>query len=84
LATRRLVRAERLGALILCGGDIAVATCRSLGADGILLGGEVEAGVPWGRLLGGEHPNLPVITKAGGFGGPEVFRTAIRFLRRRR
>jgi uncharacterized protein YgbK (DUF1537 family) len=84
LATRRLVRAERLGALILCGGDIAVATCRSLGADGILLGGEVEAGVPWGHLLGGEHPNLPVITKAGGFGGPEVFRTAIRFLRRRR
>jgi uncharacterized protein YgbK (DUF1537 family) len=83
LATRRLVRAERLGALILCGGDIAVATCRSLGADGILLGGEVEAGVPWGRLLGGELPNLPVITKAGGFGGPEVFRTAIRFLRRR-
>jgi uncharacterized protein YgbK (DUF1537 family) len=84
LATRRLARAERLGALILCGGDIAVSTCRALGADGILLGGEVETGVPWGHVLGGEHPNLPVITKAGGFGGPEVFRTAIRFLRRAR
>ncbi len=83
LATRRLARAERLGAVILCGGDIAVATCRALGADGILLGGEVEAGVPWGHVLGGEHPNLPVITKAGGFGGREVFRTAIRFLRGR-
>jgi uncharacterized protein YgbK (DUF1537 family) len=82
-AARRLARGEKLGALILCGGDIAVATCRALGADGIILGGEVEPGVPWGRLLGGEHPNLPVITKAGGFGTPNVFRAAIRFLRRR-
>lgn len=83
-ATRRLVRHQKLGALILSGGDIAVATCRALGADGILLRGEVEAGVPWGRLLGGECPNLPVVTKAGGFGSPEVFRAAIRFLRRTR
>lgn len=81
-ATRRLARSEKLGALILSGGDIAVATCRALRADGILLGGEVEAGVPWGRLLGGECPNLPVVTKAGGFGGPGVFRAAIRYLRR--
>jgi uncharacterized protein YgbK (DUF1537 family) len=83
-ATRRLARSQKLGALILSGGDIAVATCRALRADGILLGGEVEAGVPWGRLLGGECPNLPVVTKAGGFGSPEVFRTATRFLRRTR
>ncbi len=83
-ATRRLARGEKLGALILSGGDIAVATCRALGADGIVLGGEVEAGVPWGRLLGGEHPHLPIITKAGGFGARDVFRAAIRFLRRGR
>ena len=82
--TRRVARGQKLGALILCGGDIAIATCRALGAEGIILGGEVEAGVPWGRLLGGEHPNLPVITKAGGFGSPDVFRAAIRFLRRGR
>jgi uncharacterized protein YgbK (DUF1537 family) len=83
-ATRRLARGHRLGALILCGGDIAVATCRALGAEGIVLGGEVQPGVPWGRLLGGEHPGLPVITKAGGFGSPHVFRAAIRFLRQGR
>jgi len=68
-------------ALVLCGGDIAVATCRALRADGIVLGGEVQAGVPWGHLVGGEHPNLPVVTKAGGFGTHDVFRSAIRFLR---
>ena len=84
LATRRLARVQKLGGLILCGGDISVASCRALGADGIILGGEVEAGVPWGRLLGGECPNLPVVTKAGGFGSPDVFRAAIRFLRRGR
>ncbi len=78
---RDVARATRLGGLVLCGGDIAVATCRALGADGIILGGEVQAGVPWGRLVGGEHPSLPVITKAGGFGRPDVFRSAIRFLK---
>lgn len=80
-SARDLLRRARLGALVLCGGDIAVATCRSLRADGIILGGEVQAGVPWGRLVGGEYPNLPVVTKAGGFGAPDVFRAAIRFLR---
>lgn len=83
-SARDLTRRTRVGALILCGGDIAVATCRALRADGIILGGEVQAGVPWGRLVGGEHPNLPVVTKAGGFGTPDVFRAAIRFLRRPR
>lgn len=77
-----LRRTTSLGGLVLCGGDIAVATCRALGADGIILGGEVEPGVPWGHLVGGELPDLPVITKAGGFGTPHVFRTAIRFLKR--
>jgi len=80
-SARELTRRARLGALILCGGDIAVATCRALRADGIILGGEVQPGVPWGRLVGGEHPNLPVVTKAGGFGTPDVFRAALRFLR---
>jgi len=83
-SARELTRRVRLGALILCGGDIAVATCRALRADGIILGGEVQAGVPWGRLVGGEHPNLPVVTKAGGFGTPDVFRAAVRFLRKPR
>lgn len=83
-SARELTRRARLGALVLCGGDIAVATCRALRADGIILGGEVQPGVPWGRLVGGEHPNLPVVTKAGGFGTPDVFTAAIRFLRRPR
>lgn len=80
-SARDLIRRASPGGLVLCGGDIAVATCRALRADGIILGGEVEPGVPWGRLVGGEYPNLPVITKAGGFGRPDAFAAAIRFLR---
>ena len=82
-AARDLRRRTSLGALVLCGGDIAMATCRALRADGIILGGEVQAGVPWGRLVGGECPDLPVVTKAGGFGTPEVFCAALRFLQGR-
>ena len=81
-ATRLVARGGSLGALVLCGGDIAIAACRALRAGGIELLGEVEAGVPWGRLVGGELPGLPTVTKAGGFGEPATFRRAIRFLRR--
>lgn len=47
---RELARRARLGGLLLCGGDIAIATCRALRADGIILGGEVQPGVPWGQI----------------------------------
>jgi uncharacterized protein YgbK (DUF1537 family) len=80
-SARDLTRRFSSGGLVLCGGDIAVATCRALRADGIILGGEVQPGVPWGRLVGGEQPGFPVVTKAGGFGKPDVFHAAIRFLR---
>lgn len=80
-ATRLASRGSSLGALVLCGGDIAIAVCRALRASGIELQGEVEAGVPWGRMAGGELPDLPTITKAGGFGQPATFSRAIRFLR---
>lgn len=32
--------------------------------------GTFKKGVPWGRPVGGERPNLPVITKAGAFASP--------------
>jgi len=69
------------GGLVLCGGDIAMAACRALVADGVELLGEVEPGLPWGRLLGGPAAGLPVATKAGGFGTPEAFVRAVQFLR---
>jgi uncharacterized protein YgbK (DUF1537 family) len=82
-ATRLVAREARPGGLLFCGGDIAVAACSTLGANGIQLQGEVEPGVPWGRLVGGDFACLPAITKAGGFGKPDTFARAIRFLRPR-
>ena len=65
-------------ALVLTGGDTAVRVARSLGATGILLEGEVEAGVPVGTLVG-PRP-YRVVTKAGGFGSPDTLRDAFRAL----
>lgn len=70
-----------VGGLVLCGGDIAVAACRALGAGGLALYGEVEPGVPCGRLVGGPFDGLPAVTKAGGFGKPDAFGRVLRFLR---
>ena len=64
--------------LVLTGGDTAVRVAETLGAGGIVLGGEVEPGVPFGTLVG-PRP-YPVVTKAGGFGGPETLVEALRAL----
>lgn len=80
-ATRLVARDACPGGLLLCGGDIAIAACSALGASGIELQGEVEPGVPWGCLVGGDLADLASITKAGGFGRTDAFARAIRFLR---
>ncbi len=79
-AACQVVSETDIGGLLLCGGDIARSTCRALGARGVELLGEVEPGVPWGRLVEGKPPDLPVVTKAGGFGRTPTFARAIRFL----
>src|SRR5919107_2607196 len=64
--------------LILTGGATAVRVARRLGASGIRLEGEVDAGVPMGSLIG-PRP-YPVVTKAGGFGGPGTLVGAVEAL----
>ncbi|HET9014642.1 MAG TPA: four-carbon acid sugar kinase family protein [Thermomicrobiaceae bacterium] len=75
---RRIARVEPPGALILTGGDVADAVCRVLGARAIRVLGEVEPGIPWGTLVGGDLDANPVVTKAGGFGGDDFLVTALR------
>ena len=65
-------------ALVLTGGDTAVHVSRALGAEGILLEEEVEAGVPFGTLIGPKP--YPVVTKAGGFGALDTLLKALRTL----
>ena len=64
--------------LALTGGATAVGVARRLGASGIRLEGEVETGVPMGALIG-PRP-YPVVTKAGGFGGPDTLEGVVEAL----
>jgi uncharacterized protein YgbK (DUF1537 family) len=76
----RLSEEERFGGLVLTGGATAVGVARRLGATGIRLQGEVEAGVPMGTLVG--PAPYPVVTKAGGFGGPDTLLEVVEALAR--
>ncbi|MHB1132249.1 MAG: four-carbon acid sugar kinase family protein [Chloroflexota bacterium] len=69
--------------MVLTGGDTAVGVLAALGVGALEILGEVEPGVPCGRLLEGPLAGLPVVTKAGGFGSPEAIANAVTFLRRR-
>jgi len=60
------------GALVLTGGDTALAVCRLLGATAIRLRTELLPGIPVGTLVGGPFEELTVITKAGSFGEEDV------------
>ena len=69
LAARALAAAAvRPRALLLVGGDTAYACLRRLHIRRLVLCGEAEPYVPWGRVLGGPWGGLLVVTKAGGFG----------------
>ncbi len=62
----------RPGLLFLSGGDTADAVITCAGAKGIQILGEVVSGVVQGTLSGGPLDGLPVVTKAGAFGGDDT------------
>ena len=71
-ALARLVvpMADRIGGLVATGGETARALLTGLGAVGLRLVCEIEPGVVLGIAEGGRA--LPVITKAGAFGGQDT------------
>jgi uncharacterized protein YgbK (DUF1537 family) len=74
--------APAIGALFVTGGETAIALLKALGATGIRLIEEVEPGVPFGVTRGTRA--VPVITKAGAFGGPETLLRCLQYFRRLR
>ncbi|WP_281974705.1 four-carbon acid sugar kinase family protein [Halobacillus litoralis] len=67
LMTETVVGQTSVSALVLTGGDTAKDVAKALGATGIRLSHQLEAGIPVGELIG-DSPSLPVVTKAGAFG----------------
>ena len=64
----RASSASRPGAILLTGGETAIAVLRALGARGLRLTGEIEPGLALGAIAGGPFDGLVAMTKAGGFG----------------
>jgi uncharacterized protein YgbK (DUF1537 family) len=77
-AAAALAGEDLFDGLVLTGGSTAVAVSRALGASGIRLAGELEAGVPVGALIC-PRP-YTVVTKAGGFGRPDTLVGAVESL----
>lgn len=68
-----LIETETFDIVAVTGGQTALALCRALGMERIDLAGAPRPGLAFGYLRAPRHPGLPVLTKAGGFGSPDLF-----------
>jgi D-threonate/D-erythronate kinase len=71
-ARARLER-ERFDVVVVTGGETLVALYRALGADRLELDGAPRPGLAIGRLRVPGATPITLVTKAGGFGEPELF-----------
>lgn len=78
--TLAILGQAQIGGLFLTGGDIATAVAASLHAEGYRIAGEIAPCIPWGTFTRSDLDDLPVITKAGGFGSENILSEAIGFL----
>ncbi|MEM2110292.1 MAG: four-carbon acid sugar kinase family protein [Candidatus Bathyarchaeia archaeon] len=78
---QKIIENYRFIGLILIGGDTAARTMKVLGAEGFRIEKEILPGVPLGRILGGNHEGLRVVTKAGGFGDKYALVKIMKYLK---
>lgn len=57
--------------LIVAGGETSGAVVSALGVEGLMIGGEIDPGVPWTASLG--DPKLALALKSGNFGTQDFF-----------
>jgi uncharacterized protein YgbK (DUF1537 family) len=69
----RLLEEARPALLAVSGGDTAHALMSALGADRIELTGAPASGLGLGELVTRASRSLPWLSKAGGFGAPDLF-----------
>ena len=69
--------------IVVTGGDTLGTLLRAMLAHGVDLEQEAAPGIPLGRIAGGPWAGLRIISKAGGFGGPDVLVDAVQLLTRK-
>jgi uncharacterized protein YgbK (DUF1537 family) len=62
--------------LVVAGGETSGAVVSALGVQGLLIGPEIDPGVPWTFSIG--EPTLALALKSGNFGAPDFFGKAFR------
>lgn len=68
---RRVSAASALGGIFVTGGNTAEAVCDSLRVTWLRVAAEIHPGIALSVALNGRRPGLLLVTKAGGFGGPD-------------
>ncbi|KJS10531.1 MAG: hypothetical protein VR78_13895 [Hoeflea sp. BRH_c9] len=61
-------------ALLVTGGDTLTILLAETGADALDCVGEIGPGLPLSRIIGGRMAGTAIISKSGGFGGPNLLR----------
>ena len=64
--------------LVVAGGETAGAVVQALGVKGLMIGRQIDPGVPWTVSLG--ERRLALALKSGNFGGPDFFLRAFAVL----
>ncbi|MDR2696648.1 MAG: four-carbon acid sugar kinase family protein [Deltaproteobacteria bacterium] len=68
----RVLRAARVGLFFATGGETAAHCLEELACTQLAVEGAAGAGIPYVRMQNGMSADLPLITKAGGFGGENL------------
>jgi uncharacterized protein YgbK (DUF1537 family) len=79
---RSLLSRSRVDLVAVTGGETAIALLRALGAEQIEIGGAPASGLALGDAIAARGSRIPILTKAGGFGPPDLFLTLLGSLRR--
>lgn len=76
--TTRVLAESHPDLVAITGGDTAVALLRALGATRLDLVGVPAPGLALGEIVNHGAPSVPLLTKAGGFGAPDLFLTLLK------
>jgi len=83
-SAREVLERAAIKGLILTGGETAIETLQRIEGAGVRVIDEISPGIPFGKIIGGRHNGLMIITKAGAFGDPDAISESISYLRRMR